>query len=87
MKQSARLAVPLCAALLVSGSAYTPAFAAGQQDPPQQQDPQQTQDAGGGRGGAAREPVIRPYERVITKDAASKAGVFGRIAWQQALFN
>ena len=65
-----QFALPLCAALLVGTGAYA-------QDPPptQQQDPQ-IQDVGGGRGGPAREPAIRPYERVITKDAQSKAGVF-----------
>ena len=42
------------------------------------QDPA-TQDpapAGGGRGGRAAEPEIRPYDRVITKDAKSDDGVF-----------
>jgi hypothetical protein len=42
------------------------------QDPPAQ-DPPQT---GGGRGGRAAEPEIRPYDRVITKDAKSDDGVF-----------
>jgi hypothetical protein len=64
-----RLALPLCAAVLAGGAAYA------QDPPPQQQDPQ-TQDVGGGRGGRAAEPVIRPYERVITKDAVSKSGIF-----------
>jgi len=64
-----RLVLPLCAVVLTGASAYA------QQDPPQQ-DPQQ-QDVGGGRGGGrAAEPVIRPYDRVITKDAASKKGIF-----------
>jgi hypothetical protein len=31
---------------------------------------------GGGRGGRAQEPEIRPYDRVITKDAKSDDGVF-----------
>jgi hypothetical protein len=31
---------------------------------------------GGGRGGRAQEPEIRPYERVITKDAKSDDGIF-----------
>ncbi|HXT28687.1 MAG TPA: DUF5117 domain-containing protein, partial [Vicinamibacterales bacterium] len=53
--------------LLVGATAYA-------QDPPPQQDPQE--QTGGGRGGRAAEPVIRPYERVITKDAQSKTGVF-----------
>jgi hypothetical protein len=39
----------------------------GQQDPP---------PAGGGRGGQQREPEIRPYDRVITRDAKSDEGVF-----------
>jgi hypothetical protein len=44
------------------------------QDPPPQ-DPVQQQE-GGGRGGRAAEPQIRPYDRVITKDAKSDEGVF-----------
>ncbi|HEX6465544.1 MAG TPA: zinc-dependent metalloprotease, partial [Vicinamibacterales bacterium] len=64
-----RFVLPLCAALLAGASAYA-------QDPPSQQQDPQTQEVGGGRGGPAREPVIRPYDRVITKDAQSKAGVF-----------
>jgi hypothetical protein len=62
-----RLALPLCAVLL-AGAAYA-------QDPPPQ-DPQAQDTTGGGRGGRAQEPVIRPYDRVITKDATSKAGIF-----------
>jgi hypothetical protein len=62
-----RLALPLCAVLL-AGAAYA-------QDPPPQ-DPQPQDTTGGGRGGRAQEPVIRPYDRVITKDATSKAGIF-----------
>ena len=42
------------------------------QDPATQEPPQ----AGGGRGGRAAEPEIRPYDRVITKDAKSDDGVF-----------
>src|SRR6188474_611251 len=34
------------------------------------------QEGGGGRGGRAQEPEIRPYDRVITKDAKSDEGVF-----------
>jgi len=64
------LALPFCAVLLAGAVAY------GQDPPPQQQQDPQTQDVGGGRGGRAQEPVIRPYERVITKDAVSKTGVF-----------
>src|SRR4051812_40222862 len=68
-KQFVRFALPLCAVVLAGASVYA-------QDPPPQQDPQ-TQDAGGGRGGGrAAEPVIRPYERGITKNATSKAGIF-----------
>jgi hypothetical protein len=45
------------------------------QDPPPTQDPPAA--AGGGRGGQqAREPEIRPYDRVITKEAVSDEGVF-----------
>ncbi len=56
----------MLAALLssVSGLAYA-------QDPPAQEPP-----AGGGRGGRAAEVEIRPYDRVITKDAKSDDGVF-----------
>jgi hypothetical protein len=32
--------------------------------------------AGGGRGGRAQEPEIRPYDRVITRDAKSDDGIF-----------
>ena len=79
--QVLRLALPLCAAMLAGGalsaSTFANATADRQQDPPPQQDPQtQTQEAGGGRGGRGADPVIRPYERVITREATSKAGVF-----------
>ena len=69
-KQVHWLALPLCAVWLVGVTIYA-------QDPaPPPQDPQ-AQDAGGGRGGGrGAEPVIRPYERVITREAASKTGVF-----------
>lgn len=40
------------------------------------QDPPQEPPQVGGRGGRAPEPEIRPYERVITKDAKSDDGVF-----------
>ena len=43
------------------------------------QDPPQDPPAGGGRGGGgqqAREPEIRPFDRVITKDAKSDDGIF-----------
>ncbi|HEX6972992.1 MAG TPA: zinc-dependent metalloprotease, partial [Vicinamibacterales bacterium] len=50
------------------------ASAAAAQDPPAQDPVQQTE--GGGRGGRAAEPQIRPYDRVITKDAKSDEGVF-----------
>jgi Met-zincin/Domain of unknown function (DUF5117)/Domain of unknown function (DUF5118) len=63
------VALPLCAALLIGTCVYA-------QDPPTQQQDPQAQDLGGGRGGPAREPVIRPYDRVITKDAQTKTGVF-----------
>jgi hypothetical protein len=69
MNKRVRIVVPLCAVWLTASAAFA-------QDPPPAQDPQ-TQDAtGGGRGGRAADPVIRPYERVITKDATSKTGVF-----------
>jgi hypothetical protein len=65
-----RLALPLCAVWLTGAAAFA-------QDPPPQQDPQTQDVTGGGRGGRAADPVIRPYDRVITKDATSKTGVFG----------
>jgi hypothetical protein len=34
------------------------------------------QEGGGGRGGRGQEPEIRPYERVITKEARSDEGIF-----------
>jgi hypothetical protein len=40
------------------------------------QDPPQDPPAGGGRGNQQREPQIRPFDRVITKDAKSDDGVF-----------
>ena len=40
------------------------------------QDPPQDPPAGGGRGGRPTEPEIRPYERVVTKDAKSDDGIF-----------
>src|SRR5262245_17449096 len=46
------------------------------QDPPQTEQGQQDPAQGGGRGGRAQEPVIRPYDRVITKEAKSDDGVF-----------
>src|SRR4029078_3397922 len=67
MKHIGPIALPLCAVLLVGATAYA-------QDPPPQQDPQE--QTGGGRGRRPAEPVIRPYEPVITKDAQSKTGVF-----------
>jgi len=60
------------AALVVSlAIAPLPTYA---QDPPGGQ--QEQQQAGGGRGGRVPEPEIRPYDRVITKDAKSDQGVF-----------
>ena len=49
-----------------------PCIALGQDPPAGGQEPPQ----GGGRGGRAQEPEIRPYERVITKDAKSDEGIF-----------
>ena len=40
------------------------------------QDPPQDPPAGGGRGGRPAEPEIRPYDRVITKEAKSDEGIF-----------
>ena len=40
------------------------------------QPPQGQEGAAGGRGGRAPEPEIRPYDRVITKDARSDEGIF-----------
>jgi hypothetical protein len=58
---------------LASLIAIVPSGAAGQDPPPQ--DPPAQQEGGGGRG-RAPEPQIRPYERVITQEAASDEGVF-----------
>ncbi len=52
--------------------AAVPCLAAAQEPPTGGQEPPQ----GGGRGGRAQEPEIRPYDRVITKDAKSDEGVF-----------
>ncbi|MEO6213493.1 MAG: zinc-dependent metalloprotease [Vicinamibacterales bacterium] len=40
------------------------------------QDPPQDPPVGGGRGGRAAEPEIKPFDRVITKDAKSDDGIF-----------
>ena len=53
--------------------ALVPCVAFAQDPPPQQEPPQQE---AGGRGGRPAEPQIRPYDRVITKDARSDDGVF-----------
>ncbi len=59
----------VCAVAL--SMALTPWTALAQDPPP---DPQ---SAGAGRGGqAAREPQIRPFDRVITRDAKSDEGIF-----------
>ena len=58
--------------LTVALAAMLSATAVFAQDPATQDQPQ----AGGGRGGRAAEPEIRPYDRVITKDAKSDDGVF-----------
>src|SRR5688572_9820997 len=42
------------------------------QDPPAGGAP----EGGGGRGGRAQEPEIRPYDRVVTKDAKTDEGIF-----------
>ena len=59
--------------LAVAGLIALAPIAAAAQEPPAQDPPAQE---GGGRGGRAPEPQIRPYERVITKDASSDEGVF-----------
>jgi hypothetical protein len=52
-------------------------LAAFAQDPPPTGTPDTPQqDTGGGRGGRAPEPQIRPYDRVITKEAKSDDGIF-----------
>src|SRR5512145_2906431 len=58
------VALALAAALSATG-----VFA---QDPPAQEPP----EGGGGRGGRPQEPEIRPYDRVVTKDAKSDEGIF-----------
>lgn len=52
--------------------AAAPSLVAAQEPPTGGQEPPQ----GGGRGGRAAEPEIRPYDRVITKEAKSDEGVF-----------
>lgn len=49
-----------------------PCVVAAQDPPTGGQEPPQ----GGGRGGRMQEPEIKPYERVITKDAKSDDGIF-----------
>lgn len=46
------------------------------QDPPAGGGGQEQRGPGGGAGGAQREPEIRPYDRVITKEAKSDTGIF-----------
>ena len=58
------------AAALALTAALVP-FPAYAQDPPTAPPDAQAQDAGGGRGGRAPEPQMRPYDRVITKEAKS----------------
>jgi hypothetical protein len=50
--------------------ALTPGVAFAQDPTPQDQ------PAGGGRGGRLQEPEIRPYDRVITKEATTDEGIF-----------
>ena len=73
MIQSNHLRIPRSLVLALS-IALVPGVTGAQEPPPQ--DP----PAGGGRGGGggqqAREPEIRPFDRVITKDAKSDDGVF-----------
>jgi hypothetical protein len=64
-----RVAALALAAVFLPGAAFA-------QDPPATPPETQQQEAGGGRGGRAAEPQIRPFDRVITKDAKSDDGVF-----------
>jgi hypothetical protein len=59
--------------LVALSIAAVPVAAAAQEPPTGTQDPPQQ---GGGRGGRAQEPEIRPYDRVITKEAKSDDGIF-----------
>ena len=69
----------LLGVVLVVGLAMAkPAFA---QEPPAPPQPEQTPATppaapGGGPGGPPAAPVIRPYDRVITKEAKSDEGLF-----------
>ena len=65
MKNCADLTLALTLAAMPAGALR--AGTTGRRGPPQ---------AGGGRGGRAPEPEIRPYDRVITKDAKSDDGIF-----------
>jgi hypothetical protein len=64
MRNARRFAIAL--AIVVA-----PCVAAAQDPPTGGQEPQ-----GGGRGGRAQEPEIRPYDRVITKEARTDEGIF-----------
>jgi hypothetical protein len=46
------------------------------QDPPTGGGGQEPPAGGGGRGARAQEPEIRPYDRVITKNAKTDEGIF-----------
>ena len=60
--------------LIALSIAAVPLAAAAQEPPTGGQEPPQ---GGGGRGGGrAQEPEIRPYDRVITKEAKSDEGIF-----------
>src|SRR6476620_8375075 len=64
-----RVAALALAVVFLPGAAFA-------QEPPATPPETQQQEAGGGRGGRAPEPQIRPFDRVITKDAKSDDGVF-----------
>ena len=61
------------ALVLTAALVPSPAYA---QDPPTAPPDAPVQDAGGGRGGRPPEPQMRPYDRVITKEAKSDQGIF-----------
>ena len=69
--------MPLLFALLLATLVAGPAFAQDPPAPPQEPPaPAGPATPGGGANGGAQDSTIRPYERVITKDAKTDDGVF-----------
>ena len=66
----------LTAVAMVAAVTFAATASWAQDPPPAGPEPQAQAPEGGGAPRPGREPEIRPYERVITKDAVSDTGVF-----------